>query len=101
MGVGTVCGMKKPLVHNVDKGFLKVRHRPTLPPFTAVPSALAGLTSLFGMGRGGHRRYRHLDIFSADFEKWGGSRSGDMSPVFFLRSFQLSNNDILLKEDIV
>jgi hypothetical protein len=41
----------------------KIWHRPTLPHFTAVPSALAGLTSLFGMGRGGHRRYRHLNIF--------------------------------------
>jgi hypothetical protein len=40
----------------------KIWHRPTLPHFTAVPSALAGLTSLFGMGRGGHRRYRHLNI---------------------------------------
>ena len=36
----------------------KVWRRPTLPHFTAVPLALAGLTSLFGMGRGGHRRYR-------------------------------------------
>src|SRR5690606_39770703 len=34
----------------------KIRHRPTLPPVTAIPSALAGLTSLFGMGRGRHRR---------------------------------------------
>ena len=33
----------------------KIWHRPTLPHITAVPSALAGLTSLFGMGRGGHR----------------------------------------------
>ena len=41
----------------------KIWHRPTLPRITAVPSALAGLTSLFGMGRGGHRRYRHLNIF--------------------------------------
>ena len=41
----------------------KIWHRPTLPHFTAVPSALAGLTSLFGMGRGGHRRYRHLNFF--------------------------------------
>jgi hypothetical protein len=38
----------------------KIGHRPTLPPVTAVPLALTGLTSLFGMGRGGHRRYRHL-----------------------------------------
>ena|GEM_PF-5615365 len=29
------------------------RRRPTLPPLRAVPSAMAGLTSLFGMGRGG------------------------------------------------
>src|SRR3546814_12194226 len=40
-----------------------IRHRPTLPRVTAVPSALAGLTSLFGMGRGGHRRCRHLNAF--------------------------------------
>ena len=47
----------------LDNGFyFKIGHRPTLPHFTAVPSALAGLTSLFGMGRGGHRRYRHLNI---------------------------------------
>ena len=42
---------------------LKIWHRPTLPRVTAVPSALVGLTSLFGMGRGGHHRYRHLNIF--------------------------------------
>src|SRR5690606_5081750 len=49
---------------SVDSGPLyKIRHRPTLPPVTAIPSALAGLTSLFGMGRGGHRRYRHLNTF--------------------------------------
>ena len=38
--------------------------RLTLPPFTAVPSALKGLTSLFGMGRGGHLRYNHHIVFS-------------------------------------
>ena len=43
--------------------FGKIWHRPTLPRVTAVPSALVGLTSLFGMGRGGHHRYRHLNIF--------------------------------------
>ena len=49
---------------SVDSGLpYKIRHRPTLPPVTAIPSALAGLTSLFGMGRGGHRRYRHLNTF--------------------------------------
>ena len=36
--------------------FGKIWHRPTLPRVTAVPSALVGLTSLFGMGRGGHHR---------------------------------------------
>jgi hypothetical protein len=45
-----------------SQGSYKIGHRPTLPRFTAVPSALAGLTSLFGMGRGRHRRYRHLKI---------------------------------------
>ena len=42
----------------------KIWHRPTLPRVTAVPSALVGLTSLFGMGRGRHHRYRHLNIFN-------------------------------------
>jgi hypothetical protein len=36
--------------------------RHTLPDFTPVPSAQAGLTTLFGMGRGGHYRYNHLKI---------------------------------------
>ena len=46
----------------IDSGpYYKIRHRPTLPPVTAIPSALAGLTTLFGMERGGHRRYRHLN----------------------------------------
>ena len=31
----------------------------------AVPSARTGLTSLFGMGRGGPRRYSHLKIINA------------------------------------
>jgi hypothetical protein len=44
--------------------FGKIWHRPTLPRVTAVPSALVGLTSLFGMGRGGHHRYRHLNILN-------------------------------------
>ena len=54
---------------NLTKGALfKIGHRPTLPPVTAVPLALAGLTSLFGMGRGGHRRYRHLKILELKAE---------------------------------
>ena len=40
---------------------LKERQRLTLPPL-AVPSALIGLTSLFGMGRGETYRYNHLKI---------------------------------------
>ena len=36
--------------------------RLTLPPVKAVPSALVGLTSLFGMGRGGPHRYNHHKI---------------------------------------
>ena len=41
-------------------GFDEIRRRPTLPGFIPVPSALAGLTALFGMGRGGPRRNNHL-----------------------------------------
>ena len=52
---------KSPVQWSTELSF-KIGHRPTLPPVTAVPLALAGLTSLFGMGRGGHRRYRHLKI---------------------------------------
>ena len=33
----------------------------------AVPSAQAGLTSLFGMGRGEPRRNNHLKVFSCWF----------------------------------
>ena len=35
---------------------------PTYSPALAVPSALLGLTSLFGMGRGGPQSYRHLNF---------------------------------------
>ena len=58
---------KKPHQFPVRLSF-KIGHRPTLPPVTAVPLALAGLTSLFGMGRGGHRRYRHLKILELKAE---------------------------------
>ena len=36
---------------------------PTLPPVRAVPLALPGLTTLFGMGRGEHRHYYHHEVF--------------------------------------
>ena len=39
----------------------------TLPPVRAVPSAQAGLTSLFGKGRGGPHRYNHHKIFIQSF----------------------------------
>ena len=42
------------------EGFDKKRQRLTLPHITAVPSALVGLTSLFGMGRGDPHRHSHL-----------------------------------------
>jgi hypothetical protein len=42
--------------------FGKERQRLTLPGFTPVPSALAGLTALFGMGRGDPRRHSHLKV---------------------------------------
>ena len=46
---------------NEDKITLSWR-RPTFPPGMAVSSALAGLTSLFGMGRGGPCRCNHPKI---------------------------------------
>ena len=42
----------------------------TYSPAVAVPSALVGLTSLFGMGRGGPHRNRHLnDMMDRDSER--------------------------------
>jgi hypothetical protein len=46
---------------------MKMRRRPTLPHVTAVPSARPGLTSLFGMGRGGPRSYSHHKTFDVSF----------------------------------
>ena len=87
---------KTPCSISLQGVWYKNRHRPTLPHFTAVPSALAGLTSLFGMGRGGHRRYRHLNIFKFIVVN-------SKFKVFILCTlyYQLVNIDILLKEDIV
>ena len=44
---------------SLDKGFQK-KGDDILSHITAVPSAQAGLTSLFGMGRGEPRRNNHL-----------------------------------------
>jgi hypothetical protein len=52
---------KKPRI-SAGLMLLKERQRLTLPGITQVPSALAGLTSLFGMGRGDPRRYSHLKV---------------------------------------
>ena len=62
MPLGSAQTKKRPRCF-AQRGPYKIRHRPTLTPVTAIPSALAGLTALFGMGRGGHRRYRHLNTF--------------------------------------
>ena len=56
-------GKKKSLV--LLRGFrIKNRQRLTLPGVILVPSALAGLTALFGMGRGDPRRYSHLKVLA-------------------------------------
>ena len=50
---------KKNLITILVMRFVKERQRPTLPP-VAVPSALMGLTSLFGMVRGEPHCDNHL-----------------------------------------
>ena len=64
-----ILGIKKPQSRSYAslQGYNKDWQRLTLPPFTAVPSALGGLTSLFGMGRGGHPRYSHHKTFYPPF----------------------------------
>jgi hypothetical protein len=42
---------------------LKLWHLPTLPGLIQVPSAVRGLTALFGMGRGEHPPYQHHQVF--------------------------------------
>jgi hypothetical protein len=51
------------------------------------------------MGRGGHRRYRHLNIFIVCQIKDGRNKDkGSCLLSFVYPSFVCSNNDILLKE---
>jgi hypothetical protein len=45
---------------------IRIWRRLTLPRFTAVPSARVGLTSLFGMGRGGPHRHSHHKVFNPE-----------------------------------
>mgnify|MGYP001063544490 CR=1 FL=1 len=58
-------GTKKKDLPCAERPLESFRQRHTLPGVTPVPSALAGLTSLFGMGRGGHCRYSHLKDFNS------------------------------------
>ena len=44
---------KKTSPQSDDYGLVEARRPPTLPTGRSVPSAPSGLTSLFGMGRGG------------------------------------------------
>jgi hypothetical protein len=55
--------IKKALYPKIQ-GFFKDRRRHTLPAVTPVPSALMGLTSLFGMGRGDPHRNSHRKIIN-------------------------------------
>jgi hypothetical protein len=57
-----------------------MRRLPTLPGLIQVPSAVRGLTSLFGMGRGGHPSYKHHQIF---WNHLPSSTSGNMLPISF------------------
>ena len=54
--------------------------RPTFPRTCAVSSAMTGLTSLFGMGRGGHRLHSHQNILfgtlAQDIRESYGKSSG-------------------------
>ena len=47
---------------SLETGFFKKKGDDILSHITAVPSAQAGLTTLFGMGRGEPRRNNHLKI---------------------------------------
>ncbi len=58
--LGMIHKRKKALSILLERA-LKIRlwQLPTLPHCGAVPSAMRGLTSLFGMGRGEHPRQNH------------------------------------------
>lgn len=45
--------------------FKIIWQRHTFPDITPVSSALMGLTTLFGKGRGGHHRYSHLEALKS------------------------------------
>ena len=52
---------------SIDEGFITKKGSDILSHITAVPSAQAGLTTLFGMGRGEPRRNNHLKVVSCSF----------------------------------
>ena len=55
--------------------------RPTFPQVNAVSSALPGLTSLFGMGRGAPRRHsRHLSLSAKRLFGMGKTKASILSP---------------------
>ena len=62
--------------------FSKGGRRPTFPRVVAVSSALPGLTSLFGMGRGAPRRHsRHESLFrSLTGKESGVTRRASLGP---------------------
>ena len=67
VGVGVSVGVntrktKKPSAFP-QKALLEIWQRPTLSGLSLIPLALRGLTSLFGMGRGGPFRYSHQKNF--------------------------------------
>ena len=63
MGLFGVGQKKRPCQMN-DRAFKRIWQLPTLPHCGAVPSAMRGLTSLFGMGRGEHPRQNHHKILN-------------------------------------
>ena len=68
--MGILINKKGPKAHHkIKKPHLSMRLQriwqlPTLPHCGAVPSAMRGLTSLFGMGRGEHPRQNHHKILN-------------------------------------
>ena len=57
---------KNPVTQRMT-GFIKVASTYSSTLKRAVPSALVGLTSLFGMGRGGPHCYRHLKLLNDEY----------------------------------
>ena len=63
---------------------LWVWRRPTFPQFNAVSSARRGLTSLFGMGRGGPPCYSHHVSLSRFLSTWSEGERGNFARISFL-----------------